>query len=580
MENSNDDDDKTQLLHASITGVLYLFSKDKHLEEDIEAFKKKSDEKSDEIIKDIISSHEEFKGVLDKKNIYKNSVNTVCDCFSNNILSESALFDKINSLLEGYTEQDKLKFLEFIIIFAYSDNVITDRERETLAQFVSYFGFSEKELSKAITKFKPKKSKLKISLFILFICFTSFFIFIFTNETPITRERITSCSNLLEARKDSAKEFESGMAFARGVNEWKITEKLQNDLSALSDNERNVPQENFELFKAFLRTPGYPKNLFNWILGVLSVKPDPEYLPYLAVFQKGCMNYLISLTGGTNPLVDYFQGMNPRMYTQADTICNDPLALLSCGGLQSISDTDYLVNKEKIKQVLCIKSKMTLEGDMDKNEDYTITENISEQNTSSIWIYNSQKMKKMKPENLTILLTEIEWGGNKYFEVEFDNFIPKHSIGSLIIMSKGKDFKEEYLGGYNFQELYESRDSDARGKEYLAMAKFAYEKALASYETQRPQPYFPKNSSSIHLLGLVKSEEGGLFFSHLNKTSMENGIVNIKVEEGQLDFLNPGGFLIYAYDIDNKKFGVILNLRQPIFEGAYIKSGGLFMPLD
>jgi hypothetical protein len=594
---------KNLLLQISITGGLYLFLKDKKFDEKLKAFKKSCDTKFYKIIMDIVTSHDDFKAVLDKKTIYQNSVETICSCFTDTVFSESALFDKIKNPLQNCTEQEKIKFLELIVLFAYTDNVITESEKETLAQFLSYLGFSEETLASITTKIKPKKKiGLKLIGTLIFLGSIVGSIYFLSIEMPgqtksvieqtgpleqITQtskrgHQIMSCSRLLEERKDSAKEFESGMAFARGVNEWKITKELQDD-DGLSYNERKIPQENFELFKAFLRSPEYPKNLFNWILGVLSVKPDSKYLPYLAVFQKGCMNYLRSITGGKNPLVDYFEGRNTDLYTQADSICNDPSTLLSCGGLQAMSDTKYLVDKKKFKQVNCLESTLVFEGDMDANDGYKRTNYNTKESNDLIWIYNSEILESMKPKNLFLFINEMEWGGlnYKYFETDFSNFFPAHSIGSTIYMGKDRDLDEKYMPGYNFETLYELRDSDAKGKEYQAMANFVYQMILSDYETKRPEPYFLEDSSEIHLLGLVKSEgESSLFFAHLGTTYMENGSVNIRIEEGELTWLYPGGFLIYAYDIVNRKFGVILNLSQPIFQGGYITSNGLFMPLD
>ena len=180
-----------------------------------------------------------------------------------------------------------------------------------------------------------------------------------------------------------------------------------------------------------------------------------------------------------------------------------------------------------------------------------------------------------------INIIEIEWGGHKTFVTGFNKFFSGHSIASFIGMGKDRETDEDPLYGNNFEALYELRDTDAKGKEYLSMADFVYQFIQSESETERPEPFFLKDSSGIHLLGLVNIEgKNGPFFTHLGTTYMENGSVNIKIEEGKLTWLRPGGFLIYAYDIENRKFGVILNLSQPIFQNSYVTSNGLFMPLD
>ena len=619
MEDKNKIFEAKDLFKIAICGALFLFLKDKSLKKNLQSFQEKSDST---FMKDILrraNSFEFFNAVLDKKKIFKSAVGMISECYDNDGFSETALFEVLRPSLDRMQADDKGKILEFIVLLAYDDKKITDKEKETLNQFRFHFGLGEKELNNYLKQQKPSStksySKLILASTLPIIAGAIIYLNPFNlaypdwlsnitankraNTSPnsninknssesanrnFNTEKITTCSFLLEDRFHPAKEFESGKDFAQCVNDWKIDSQTQDRADTLSENERTVPQENFELFKSFLRSHEKPKNLFNWALGVLTVEPDNKYLPYLAVFQHGCIAYLESITGGGNPLVDYFKGRNPDMYQQSSEICNKSGSLLSCGGLEEISNTNYLVIKEKFKKVDFSMSIKKFEGDMDDNEPYSLVSNgiMNSDNAPKFlqqWLYRKKELDRFTAKATFYWVIEDEWRGDKELCVMTYPHFPGNSIGFRMEIYKTDECDDSIIG-FDFEKTYRARTGNS--VEYDEMSKFIYHQIMNSYSKARPEPYVKKSSNSIHLLALVANSqnENRIFFSHVGTSVMQEGMVNILFPTKELTFMHPGGYMLYAYDIENRAFGLLRNLSQPIFNNGYVKSTAFFFPLD
>ena len=340
----------------------------------------------------------------------------------------------------------------------------------------------------------------------------------------------------------------------------------------------------FLLFKSFLRSHEKPKNLFNWVLGVLTVEPDRNYLPYLAVFQHGCIAYLESITGRDNPLVDYFRGRNPDMYQQSSEICNNSGSFLSCGGLEEILNTNYLVIKEKFKKINFSMSSKAFEGDIDDNSPYSLVGNVAmgSDDTPSFlqqWLYRKKELDKFKAKATFYYVKEEEWGADKELCILTYPHFPGHSIGFTMDISK-TDECEDFINGTDFKKTYKMRTGNS--VEYDKMSKFIYHRIMESYSPARPKPYVNKSSNNLHLLAIVSESqnENRIFFSHVGTSIMQEGMANILIPTKELTYMHPGGYMLYAYDIDNRSFGLLRNLSQPIFDNGYVKSTAYFFPLD
>jgi hypothetical protein len=144
-------------------------------------------------------------------------------------------------------------------------------------------------------------------------------------------------------------------------------------------------------------------------------------------------------------------------------------------------------------------------------------------------------------------------------------------------LSKGLACEKYGIVGTDFWELFHQRD--LIDDDIMATAKFAYHKLIMDKYNPREEPY-TNLKGEVYLLGLWQYENGHLFFQYLNRTLMENGQINIIATKSEIERFGIGGYLIYGYDVENKKFGVVLDLSQPIYEGLYIKATGNFFPLD
>ena len=617
MENQKIDTKKIVLLLAAFIGALYLFLKDKRLEKNRKSFEKKSLKRLRDGMLAQTAEFDSFKAILDKEKIYRRAVEEVSKCYDEKIFSEAALINKIKAILLNVEAEKKIEVLDFIVQLAFEDRIVTDKEKETLNQITHHLKIPEEKLDELLKK-KPGNNNILRLLFITVVFGLSGYLFVYFNPMELnfpawlskvvrqspepavldrnsailknspaqaynSKGTITTCSYLLEERYDPAKEFESGRYFAECINAWEISSAIQEDTTGLSENERNVPQENFELFKSFLTDPEKPNNLFNWVLGVLSVKPNSEYLPYLAVFQRGCIAYLESITEENNPLVEYFRGRNPNVYKESSDICDNSAALLSCGGLQKIKETNYLILKNKFIKIDHTVFMEIFEGNMDKDETYEIIQKRSLSETGNQfnykkWIYNNKKLSGQKLKRYIYEVTEKEKGIDKKFGVITYPHLPGHSIGFHIIMPKSSNL-EDRKEGINYRELYTSRTGNS--KEYDAMADFVFKRIMDEYPENRGNPYIESSSDNIHLLGLAQStKDEKIYFKYLGKTRMEKGTVNVNIEESNLNFISHGGYLIYAYDSQNRAFGILKNLSQPIFERNHIRATSFFFPLD
>jgi hypothetical protein len=403
------------------------------------------------------------------------------------------------------------------------------------------------------------------------------------------KERICDCSQYFESRDDPAKEFDEGVDFAKCVNSWNITNELENDTTQLVDLERNVPQNNFAAFSSFVRSAEKPKSLFNWFLGVLSVKPQDGFRKYLSVFQHGCMNYLYALFKKQNPLYSYYDGLNSNIISLSRDILNNPSTMLVDTGLEKISETNLLIEKKKFIAVQCEKKNIFYkgEGSYALQEEPTKSCQLEPVNSNLIWLYDSSKLTK-KPVSINYRVEQTDWFS--YFQklitfgisfsvvcVAVADYFPGDSI-CYFTMWETPDYScNDYRKGCDYWKLFQQTQSTEPGVRKIA--NFIYENIMQDYDKR--SELHTKNSGDIDLLGIMANERGGqLCLKHLGNTSMQNGAININLPDFEIQNLSTGGFLIYAYDRTNRQFGVLTDLNHPICENGYVKATGLFKPLD
>lgn len=404
------------------------------------------------------------------------------------------------------------------------------------------------------------------------------FVFKGKAEAPMMlQERITGCSEYLEDRFDPAKEFESGQGFAECVNNWMITPEIQSG-SDISKNEREIPQRDFDTFmRDFMKAEDRPKNPFNWFVGVLTVKPKEGYIPYLSIFQQACLAYLKTIITPDSQLVVYFMGMNKNVSSAYEEVSKNPNCFITVKDIEKIYQTDFLRIKKMFREISVSEEYSFYQGDRildDANyqlKDRGISENKEKE---SLWLY-SHKNLTISPVKYLYKITDTN-GLNSDFCISLKVYFPGHSLGNEIKISKGVNCEKYGIGGSDFWELFKQRD--LIDDDITASARFAYNLLMDKYKLKE-EPYTDLKGN-VYLLGLWVYDDGQLFFQYLDLTPMENGQVNIAVPKSELERLFMGGYLIYGYDIENKKFGVILDLSQPTYEGLYAKAHGYFFPLD
>ncbi|MGE0084414.1 MAG: hypothetical protein AB7S75_08330 [Desulfococcaceae bacterium] len=716
------DKEKEKLFLTGLLSMMYLFIKDNDMDKD-QRLLENAWEKGilkEEILRRV-KIHPAFLDMLDKTEIFQSCYETVVSAYRENRLSESLFISALKNTAKLSSEEDRRHLIDMILIMAFADKVITEKEKEAMGQLIRHLGirqelfdemFTEKE-KKVADELRQKKKKTAVKMTVAACCvlllavgsvflfsgrqkdessdkqisqhqavaekvtdtlisvnfvsadvsrenkknvfplrklfpFTADLTFEANGMTEekrkkfcelltissdsfvlkkctvagyegnrlrieveaesknagekilsfavkanpdfdlkgnreislIVQERITDCSQFLEDRYDSAKEYESGQQFAECVNDWMITPELQENTTALLDSERVIPQHDYDLFLSnFIRSENKPKNPFNWFLGVLSVKPEENYEPYLAVFQTACLKYLMKITSSDSPLIAYFAGMNPNISSQYEKILKNR-ELINCAGIEEIGETDFLRLKRIVIEKYPIGKQLNFKGNWKENKNNYTFENsreLTRQDNSiakPVLVFNHPELLKNQPKGNIYIVTDT-------FRLDSDLCVktyphyPQHSIGFMMDVSKD-DFCDEWITGYNFNNLIKLRKYI--NEESDSMTNFLYNKLMNDYRSI-VTPYSHLNGE-IHLLGLADHENGHLFLRYLNKTRMEKGQVNINFEDLKLRFLSPGGFLIYAYDTENKKFGVILDLSQPEFENGYVKSHGNFFPLD
>jgi|GEM_PF-5068918 len=408
--------------------------------------------------------------------------------------------------------------------------------------------------------------------------------FVFKGEAETSmmfQERITGCSGYFfeKERYDSAKEFESGRGFAECVNNWRLTPEIQNSPD-LSENERRTPQTDFNIFiRDFMKAEDRPKNPFNWFVGVLTVKPIEGYVPYLVIFQKACMDYLANITGGydNNAFIAYLQGLND--FSEYDKLC-DPAqnTRITCTGVNEISSEDYLKKKQMFRQVESVEISEVYEGDKEKGYSLKETSNSPEKEKEELpWIYKSEELSKQLNLPATAYFYNIKDKSGLVFTKELCVYLhrhfPGHSPGYAMVLSKGDTCKEWTEVEFNFKTLFEQREGKYKKDPWDGMANFIYEGLIMGKYEGKHDPYI-KLDGSVYLMGIWwRQPDKQLYFKMLGETMMEKGKISISL-------MFQGGLLFYAYDVTNKKFGVVLDLSQPIYEGLYIKATGNFFPLD
>jgi hypothetical protein len=409
------------------------------------------------------------------------------------------------------------------------------------------------------------------------------FVFKGEAETPMMfQERIAGCSAFFEKRDDPSKEFESGKGFAECVNNWMITPEIQSS-SDLSKNEREIPQRDFDTFiRDFMKAEDKPKNPFNWFVGVLNVKPREGYVPYLTIFQVACIQYLANITGGydNNAFIAFLQGLND--FSEYEQLC-DPAqnTMITCTGVNEIAGEDYLKKKQMFRQVESVEISEVYEGDKEKGYSLKETSNSPEKEKEYLpWIYNSEELSKQLNLAATAYSYKIRDNSGLVFTKELCvlslRHFPDHSLGYDINLSKG-DTCEKWTGfEFNFKMLFQKREGKYKEDPWLRMANFIYSDLIMGKYEGKHDPY-TELDGSVYLMAL-RGER--LFLEILGETRMEKGKIFILLKEDQLKTMFQGGYLVYAYDVTNMRFGVVLDLSQPVYEGLYIKATGNFFPLD
>ncbi len=180
--------------------------------------------------------------------------------------------------------------------------------------------------------------------------------------------------------------------------------------------------------------------------------------------------------------------------------------------------------------------------------------------SDSLWVYDHEKLK-ISPIDYHYKITDTN-GLNSDLCVRLFGHFPGHSLGTRMRLSKSLSCEKYGIVGTDFWELFNQRD--LKDDDITASAKFVYHRLIMNKYSSREKPYTDLNGS-VYLLGLWLYKNDHLFFQYLDLTRMENGQVNLLVPKSELKKLFKGGHLIYGYDIENKKFGVIVSRLMKVY---------------
>lgn len=151
-----------------------------------------------------------------------------------------------------------------------------------------------------------------------------------------------------------------------------------------------------------------------------------------------------------------------------------------------------------------------------------------------------------------------------------------HSIGQLAI-SKG-DRCDEFFRGMFFEELFSRRSAEYREEPWNIMASFINEKIYSKYHGRNVDNTYDQDGE-VYIMGFDFNESRP-FLRVVAIQKMERGLVNVRVDANDLKRIGGGGYLLYGYDFDNRRFGAILGLKGINFETGYLNATGTFFPID
>ncbi len=157
--------DKERLFVAGLLAMIFLYVKDNDLDKDLNAFKKAWNKGT--LKREILSrmeTHPDFADVLDKQDLFQSCYEVFLSCYDQGQLSESsvmgklkgvfkgspkvklseaAAIEKLKEMTEGRSEADHRYVIDMILIMAFADKVITDKEKEGMGQLIRHLGISE-----------------------------------------------------------------------------------------------------------------------------------------------------------------------------------------------------------------------------------------------------------------------------------------------------------------------------------------------------------------------------------------------------------------------------------------------------
>ncbi len=156
---------KEKLFVAGLLAMIFLYVRDNELDKDINELKKAW--KKGTLKKEILSRmevHPDFADVLDKPDLFQSCYEIFLSCYDQGQspqgsvmgklkgafkgspkikVSEAAVIGKLKEMMKGAPQSDQRYVVDMILIMAFADQVITDKEKEGMGQIVRHLGISD-----------------------------------------------------------------------------------------------------------------------------------------------------------------------------------------------------------------------------------------------------------------------------------------------------------------------------------------------------------------------------------------------------------------------------------------------------
>jgi hypothetical protein len=380
-------------------------------------------------------------------------------------------------------------------------------------------------------------------------------------------EKISSCSDYLIRRNNPVDEYQSGIDFGNCINDWKITNKIE-ESTHLLESELRIPNDDYVKFFHSLEDPNGLQDPFNFYIGLLSVTPlnRQEYIPYIRIFQMLSYYYIKSIFySSRNSFLTFLDGSYQfsRIENEARELLNSPSSLINNTKTESVSrSVPYLRKKGLVDQKKC---KTHVNFSKGNNYEYQVVSKVD---------YKYKEFSDFgQKEDVSIISASsgIVGGCFNYF---------------LLVIDKNRLTADAETSGYTLFPHFPGNSLrislNYNSKNTNEEEQHAQEKYLSNlFESTLLDSFMVTNKTKYNINGdldlmcLRKIEDGHYVFFHLGSNELQNDNIMVSSNVNDLDNCEP---LIYGYHRFSHNFGVLLNFDKPLESNTRITANGIFQP--